>query len=91
MNEKTRQQCREFHARHPEVWDAFVRFTFEKINAGFKNYSAMSVFDRIRWETPLGDDGKVTFKINNNYRKLYAQRFMRMFPEHDGFFRTRAQ
>ena len=38
--EEMRDQCAAYHKQHPEVWDMFVRFTFEMINRGFKNYSA---------------------------------------------------
>jgi hypothetical protein len=35
------------------------------------------------------DDG--SFKLNNNYHAFYARSFMEIYPEHDGFFRTRRQ
>ena len=90
--EEMREQCKRFHEKHPEVWDLFVRFTFEMINKGFKNYSAQhGIFARIRWEMDAGGDGLSQFKINNNYSAFYARRFMKMYPEHDGFFRTREQ
>jgi hypothetical protein len=88
-----RQQCIAFHKEHPEVWDLFVKFTFELIKRGFQHYAAQhGVFARIRWETDQADvDGNPMFKINNNYSAFYARRFMRMHPRHDGFFRTRTQ
>lgn len=65
-----------FHKAHPAVWELFVRFTLE----------------RIRWESDVAtDEGGSTFKLNNNYRAFYARRFMRMYPEWSGFFRTREQ
>ena len=84
-------QCTEFHIQNPEVWDLFVQFTFEMIRRGFSNYSSNAIFERIRWEKDAGGDGTSQFKLNNNYRALYARRFMRMYPEHEGFFRTREQ
>ena len=90
--EDMRKQCEEFHKDHPEVWDLFVRFTFEMINRGFKHYSAQhGIFARIRWEIDAGGNGTSEFKINNNYSAFYARRFMVMYPEHEGFFRTREQ
>ena len=85
------EQCTAFHERHPEVWDLFVQFTNEMIQKGFRNYSVNAIFERIRWEKDAGGDGTSSFKLNNNYRALYARRFMRMYPEHQGFFRTREQ
>ena len=89
--DEMRQQVQNYHEKHPEVWDLFVRFSFEMINRGYKNYSAKAIFERIRWEKDAGGDGVNQFKLNNNYRALYARRFMKMYPEYEGFFRTREQ
>jgi len=90
--DEMRQQVSAFHASHPEVWGLFVRFTNELIDRGFNNYSVNAIFERIRWECDsVGGDGKSTFKLNNNYRAFYARRFMRMYPQREGFFRTRRQ
>ena len=86
---ENKEKVNAFHRENPEVWQLFKRFTFEKIRQGFKHYSAMSIFERIRWETPAGDDGKEQFKLNTNYRKAYALRFMKLYPEYEGFFRMR--
>ena len=88
-----KEQCENFHRDHPQVWELFVRFTFELIGRGFKHYSAQhGVFSRIRWETDQADtDGNSIFKVNNNYSPFYARRFHKMYPEHDGFFRLRTQ
>lgn len=85
------EQCMEFHRQHPEVWDLFVQFTQEMIRKGFSNYSSNAIFERIRWEKDAGGDGTEAFKLNNNYRAMYARRFMKMYPQHAGFFRTREQ
>lgn len=101
--EQMRQAAQQFHCDHPEVWDLFVRFTFELIHRGFEHYSARAVFHRIRWETAeaRGVDSN-EFKIGNNHSPFYARRFMRMYPEYgpseddegnriQGFFRIREQ
>jgi len=78
-----------FHLEHPDIWRLFVRFTNEAINRGFQNYSVNSIFERIRWETDMGGDGEIKFKLNNNYRPYYARWFMNTRPQYAGFFRTR--
>jgi hypothetical protein len=84
--------CQHFHNEHPEVWEYFVKFTLERIRRGFKHYSSNAIFERIRWELgDVGEDGVEQFKLNNNYRPFYARRFMRVYPQYDGFFRTRVQ
>jgi len=89
--EEMRLQTQAFHEKHPEVWRLFVRFTFQMIERGFKNYSVNAIFERIRWESDAGGDGVKRFKMGNNYRAFYARRFMRAYPQHEGFFRTRKQ
>ena len=89
--DEMREQVKKFHKEHPEVWDLFVRFTFEMIKRGRKHYSANAIFERIRWEKDLGNTSEAAFKLNNNYRAFYARRFMACYPEHGGFFRTRKQ
>ena len=90
-HEEMREAVEEYNKEHPEVWDLFVRFSFEMINRGFKNYSVNAIFERIRWEHDAGGDGITTFKIGNNHRAFYSRRFMNMYPIHLGFFRTREQ
>ena len=91
-HDEMKEQVREFHKAHPEVWDLFVRFTFEMINRGFKHYGAQhGIFSRIRWEIDAGGNGVGEFKINNNYSAFYARRFMTCYPLHNGFFRIRKQ
>lgn len=89
--DEIKAQCVAFHELHPEVWQMFSQFTHEVIRRGFRNYSCNAIFERIRWEKDVGGDGQNQFKLNNNYRAFYARRFMRMYPQHDGFFRTREQ
>lgn len=90
-NEEMREQCEAFHKAHPEVWDMFVHYTQLMINRGYKNYSAQSVVERIRWEKDVGGDGESTFKINNNFVAFYSRRYMKVYPQHEGFFRLRRQ
>ena len=90
--EEMREQVTRFHNEHPEIYDLFVRFTKERIAIGFQNYSVNAVFERIRWECDsVGGNDQATFKLNNNYRAFYARRFMKMYPQFEGFFRTRKQ
>lgn len=85
-------QAREFHKKHPKVWHLFCGFTLELIQRGFRHYGAKSIMERIRWHTDTPDDeGRSTFKINNNYTAFYSRGFMEKYKEHDGFFRTREQ
>lgn len=90
--EELREQCEAFDRAHPEVWQAFCRFTLERIRAGFRHGGVNAIFERMRWELSTPDDhGASRFKINNNYAPFYARWFAECYPEHAGFFRMRAQ
>jgi hypothetical protein len=89
--DELKEQAQKFHNDHPEVWEKFVTFTFDRIKKGYKNYSVYSIMERIRWEMDGGGDGVFEFKINNNITPFYARRFMAMYPDYFGFFRIREQ
>lgn len=89
--EEMRQAAIRYHRQNPEIWRLFVQFTQQMVRRGFKNYSVYAIMERIRWEVDAGGDGVTSFKINNNHRPFYARAYMRMYPQHDGFFRTREQ
>lgn len=72
---------------NPEVWQMFEFFALEAAKST-KRYSSRAIFHRIRWETMVSGDGE--FKINNNWSKYYALKFMAAHPQHSGFFQTRS-
>lgn len=84
-------EFRAFHIRHPQVFSMFCQFALEKMSQGFKNYAAATIFERVRWETPLGDDGNMQFKLNNNHRAFYTRMFEARYPQYEGFLRKRQQ
>lgn len=84
------ESARRYVDRHPKVAHAFVKFSLEAIDKGFKNYSVNAIFERIRWEFDEVDtNGQSTFKISNNHRAWFARKFMELYPQHEGFFRIR--
>ena len=78
-----------YDAAHPQTWELFVRFTTDAINAGCKNLSMRMLFRRMHWETITNKSFYDELKISKNYNPYYAQKFHRMFPQHDGLFRAR--
>lgn len=77
-----------YHEDNPHVYAMFRRFTLQATDRK-TNYSARAIFHRMRWFTEIETNGDI-FKINNNYSPYYARMFMKEFPQHAGFFRTRA-
>jgi len=89
--EQLRQEAIKFHKKYPKVWSLFCEYTFERIQRGFKNYSARGIFHRIRWETDQAETSENEFKLNDHHSPFYARAFMKAYPEYSGFFRTRKQ
>lgn len=78
----------DFNEKNPEVYALFKRFTFQAISNGHKRLSAWMIANRIRWETQIetvNDD----YKISNDYIALYSRKFMRDYPQYDGFFKIK--
>lgn len=72
---------------NPEIWDAFMYYTFATIHKGFTRYSAKGIAELIRWHTGL--NGNDQFKYNNNFTADYARKFVEKYPHHKDFFETR--
>jgi hypothetical protein len=79
----------QYHADHPEIYRALLRFALEARRAGRDRLSINALFERVRWETLVGA-GDDTFKLNNNWRAHYARLLMRQEPAlGPAFFETR--
>lgn len=78
----------QYHKENPNIYKAFKHYAFMAKQKGYKNYSAKSLFEIIRWHTPTKKNGEV-FKINNNYAPDYARKIMQEYESFKGFFRVR--
>lgn len=78
-----------YDAAHPQIWRAFEALTLQAINRGFKHYGSQGIIEIIRWKTGINAEFPDGFKINNNFGAHYSRKFMRVHPQHDGFFRIR--
>ena len=81
----------QYDQEHPDIWEAFEKIALDLINKGIKRYGSKAIFEIIRYHKlitgKVGDD----YKVNNNYTRNYALKFMRTYPQHEGFFETREQ
>jgi len=78
-----------FDLKNPEIFDNFAHFAL--IAAQHRRYySAKAVFHRVRWETMISGEDDI-YKIDDGWISHYARKFMRLYPEHDGFFQTRTR
>lgn len=86
MKNKKKYDFKKYDAENPQIYLKFKDYTKILIQRGFKNYSAMAVMQAVRWHTDI--EGNDKFKVNHNYFPDYARKFMKEFPQHEGFFRT---
>ncbi len=85
------RECSEaFHAKHPEVWKQFEKFALDRIERGYRRYSAKAIMERVRWESDAGA-ASPQLKVNDHYTAFYARRFAAHYPQHEAFFETRKQ
>ena len=82
------ERFEKWDAMNPHFYTMFKKFTFEAINKGHTKLSAWLVSNRIRWETTIVTKGE-PYKISNDFIALYARKFMKDYPEYEGFFRTK--
>ena len=86
MNDK-KEWFEYYDEENPQIYEFFKKYSLTAIQRGHKNLSAEFIFNAIRWETPITAEGD--FKINNNAKPFYARKFMKEFPQYNGFFRKR--
>ena len=78
-----------FHKENPHIYKLFCKYSLEAIASGQKVYSARGIVFRIRWFTDVETRSSEPFKINDHHSPYWARMFMRDWPQHDEFFRTR--
>jgi hypothetical protein len=77
----------QYHAKNPQIYEEFKRFTFELISAGHRRLGSKQIIERIRWESMITTDG--IYKVNNNYTVDYAYLFEHDYPGYAGIFAHR--
>lgn len=82
-----RETFESYQARNPKIYEEFVKYANELIEAGEKKIGSKSIFERIRWESKIKKIGE--FKINNNYSADYARKFEQDYPHFAGIFEKR--
>lgn len=79
-----------FHQDHPEVYHALVRLAKQWRAAGGRKVGIATLYEKLRWEWHISGlldaDG---YKLNNNYKALYARKIMANHPDLDGVFEVR--
>lgn len=77
-----------FDDNNPEVYQQLRELALRLKRAGRDSYGMAALFETLRFHHALQSNGE-EFKLNHNYRALYARQLMAQEPELEGFFRTR--
>ena len=90
VGQTIRERFESFHKLNPHVFTALRHLALEAINAGRKQYGIAGLFEIMRWNYMIETHGD-EFKLNNDYRALYARKLMVDVPELSGFFKIRTR
>lgn len=85
----TAERFAEFHRENPDVYSELVKLARQLKRSGHTRYSIAGLFEVVRFNASLettSDDG---FKINNDYKPLYAREIMEREKDLADFFETR--
>jgi hypothetical protein len=83
----TKENFEIHHNENPEIYNMFCKFA-EQMVAVKKHYSAKAIFHRMRWETAINENDS-DFKIDDGWISHYARKFLKDYPEHKSFFKSR--
>lgn len=79
----------EFHNTHPWVYRRLRELALGLRNSGVRHYGISGLYETLRYEASLNCKDKEGFKLNNDYRALYARELARDEPELKDFFQFR--
>jgi hypothetical protein len=79
----------DFHAENPWVYDRLRVLALAMRRSGVENYGIGGLYETLRYEASLSARDAEGFKLNNNYRALYARELARNEPELQDFFKFR--
>ena len=84
------QRFEMFHAANPTVYARLREMALGLRRRGRERYSINGLFEALRWQHAMQtDDPTSEFKLNNDFRALYARRLMEREPDLADFFETR--
>lgn len=79
----------EFHHTHPEVYEQLVHLALTWKRNGTAKLGIATLFEVLRWNSHLNPEKHSGYKLNNNYRALYARLIMAREPMLEGIFELR--
>lgn len=77
-----------FHRENPCVYKELLWLSRELMRKGVHHYGIGALFEVIRYNRAIKTNSN-DFKLNNNFRALYARLLMATEPDFENFFETR--
>lgn len=91
QHEKTIAEAfEEFHAENPHVYRKLRELALGLVDRGHRKLGIGMLFEVLRWQTMMETTDPSGFKLNNNYRALYARLLMDREPLLEDVFETRS-
>jgi hypothetical protein len=82
-------EFKEFHLEHPDVYNELVKLARTWQSNGSDKLGIATLFEVLRWNSHLNPERDSGYKLNNNYRALYARLIMEQEPDLNGLFEIR--
>jgi hypothetical protein len=89
QEDRIEREFKDFHAEHPEVYDQLVRLARTWQVNGTAKLGIATLFEVLRWNSHLNPNHTGGYKLNNNYRALYARLIMKQEPSMRHLFEIR--
>lgn len=87
--DRIEREFKDFHAEHPEVYTQLVHLARTWQTNGTAKLGIATLFEVLRWNSHLNPGRTGGYKLNNNYRALYARLIMEQEPMLQGIFELR--
>lgn len=89
MTDRIAVQFAQFHTAHPWVYARLKELALALKASGVQQYGISGLYETLRYETSIRAKDSEGFKLNNNYRALYARELARDEPALKDFFKFR--
>ena len=87
--DRIEREFKDFHAEHPEVYWELVKLARTWQANGSAKLGIATLFEVLRWNSYINPAKDSGYKLNNNYRALYARLIMDQEQDLKGIFELR--
>jgi len=89
MSDRIAIKFAEFHEDHPWVYTRLKELALNLRRSGVRHYGISGLYETLRYEASMKSKDEEGFKLNNNFRALYARMLAQNEPGLAEFFKFR--